>query len=168
MTRGIRSAEPPGNSTPSRVRRALLDRLELRVGVPQLVDDLRDHRVVDRPDLRREPEVLVIAELHLGPDLDHGLEEQRLPLLGLGDLDLGAGQRDDVLVLDRLAEGILHQMVDRIVENGRRPENPLEHEARGLARPEPRHANLAREAADRLVHCPAQAFGWQLELELEA
>ena len=75
------------------LRAAILDRGERRVLVAQLLDDLVDPGVVDGLDLGREVEVLVVAELDLGADLDGRLEDERLALLGLDDLDVGVGQR---------------------------------------------------------------------------
>ena len=80
------------------LRPAILDRRERRVLVAQLVEDLVDARVVDRLDLGPEVEVPVVAELDLRADLDGGLEDQRLALLGLDDLDIRIGQRQEVLV----------------------------------------------------------------------
>ena len=79
------------------LRAAALDRGQRRVLVAQLLDDLVDPGVVDRVDLGPEVEVLVVAELDLRADLDGRLEDERLALLGLDDVDLGVGQRQDVL-----------------------------------------------------------------------
>ena len=68
---------------------AILDRGERRVLVAQLLDDLVDPRVIDRLDLGLEVEVLVVAERHLRADRDRRLEDERLALLGLDDLDVG-------------------------------------------------------------------------------
>ena len=81
----------------------VLDGREGRVLVAQLVDDLVDLGVVDRVDLGLEVEVLVVAERDLGADLDRRLEDERLALLGLHDLDVGVGQRQDVLLDEGLA-----------------------------------------------------------------
>ena len=85
---------------------AILDRRQRRVLVAQLLDDLVDLGVVDRLDLGPEVEVAVVAELDLGADLDGRREDDRLALLGLVDLDLGVGQRQDVLLDERLAVGV--------------------------------------------------------------
>ena len=74
------------------------DRLEGGLGVAQLVEHLLDHRLVDRLDLGLEPEVLVVAELDLGPNLHDRLEDDRLALLALGDLDLGLSQGREILL----------------------------------------------------------------------
>ena len=92
---GIRSDEPPSNGCAvarpderdDRVvavpGAAILDGGERRVLVAQLLEDLVDPGVVDRLDLGAEVEVLVVAELDLGPDLDGRLEDERLALLRL-------------------------------------------------------------------------------------
>ena len=54
-----------------------------------------------------EVEVAVVAELDLGADRDGRLEDERLALLGLDDLDVGVGQRHDVLLDEGLAVGVL-------------------------------------------------------------
>ena len=100
------------------LRAAVLDRGQRRVLVAQLVDDLVDLGVVDRLDLGREVEVLVVAELDLGPDLDGRLEDDGLALLGLDDLDVGVGQRQDGLLDERLAVGVLDEVLDGLVEDG--------------------------------------------------
>ena len=101
---------------------AVLDRGERRVLVAQLLEDLVDPGVVDRVDLRAEVEVPVVAELDLGPDLDRRLEDERLALLGLDDLDVGVGQRQEVLLDERLAVRLLDEVVDGVVEDGARAE----------------------------------------------
>ena len=91
-----------------------VDRLQAGLAVAQLVDDLLDHRLVDRLDLGLEAEVLVVAELDLRPNLHGRLEDDRLALLPLGELDFGQRQRREVLLDDRLAEGILDELVERL------------------------------------------------------
>ena len=59
----------------------VLDRLEDRVLVAQLVEDLLDLLVVDRLDVGREVEVAVVAEANRGPDLDERRVDERLALL---------------------------------------------------------------------------------------
>ena len=105
---------------------AVLDRGQRRVLVAQLLDDLVDAGVVDRLDLGAEVEVLVVAELDLGPDLDRRLEDERLALLRLDDLDVGVGQRQEVLLDEGLAVGRFDEVLDGVVEDGAR--------ARGRAR----------------------------------
>ena len=96
--------------------------------------------VVDRLDLGRELEVRVVAELHLGPHLDRRLEPERLALDGLDDLHVRVRQRHDVLLDDRLAIRVLHEVLDGLVEDGARPEDALEDRPRapcpgGIRRP---------------------------------
>ena len=111
-----------------------------RVLVAQLVDDLVDPVVVDGLDLRPEVEVLVVAELDLGRHLDGRLEDERLALLGLDDFDVGVGQRQEFLLDQRLAIGVLDEVLDGLVEDGARAEVSLEDRARRLARAEAGHA----------------------------
>ena len=68
---------------------AVLDRLERRLLSRSSSTTFSTIVVVDGLDLGLEREVLVVAELDLGPDLHGRLEDERLALLGLGDLDLG-------------------------------------------------------------------------------
>ena len=130
---------------------AALDGRQRRVLVAQLLDDLVDLGVVDRLDLGPEVEVLVVAELDLGADLDGRLEDERLALLGLDDLDVGVGQRQDLLLDEGLAVGVLDEVLDGLVEDRARPEVPLEDGARRLARPEAGDARPARQPADGVV-----------------
>ena len=88
------------------LRAAALDRGQRRVLVAQLLEDLVDPGVVDGLDLGPEVEVLVVAELDLGRHLDGRLEDERLALLGLDDLDIGVRQRQEVLLDHRLAIGV--------------------------------------------------------------
>ena len=144
---------------------AALDRGERRVLVTQLLEDLVDAGVVDRLDLGSEVEVLVVAELDLGRDLDGRLEDERLALLGLDDLDIGVRQRQEVLLDHGFAICVTDQVLDRLVENGARAEMALENRSGGLARPEARHARPARQATDRVVDGAAEPLGRQLDLE---
>ena len=169
MISGIRSAEPPSNGMPSRralvlddgvvavLGAAVLDRGEGRVLVAQLLDDLVDLGLVDGLDLGLEVEVLVVAELDLGPDLDRRLEDERLALLGLDDLDVGVRERQDRLLDERVAVGRLDEAVDGLVEDGAVAEDGLEDAARRLAGPEAGDAGPLREGPDGLADGPVEA-----------
>ena len=147
------------------LRAATLDRRERRVLVAQLLEDHVDPGVVDRVDLGTEVEVFVVAELDLGRDLDGGLEDERLALLGLDDLDLGVGQRDESLLGEGFAVGILDEVLDGLVEDRARAEMTLEDGAWRLARPEPGDPGPARQQADGGVDGAAQPLGGELDLE---
>ena len=146
MISGIRSAVPPSNGVPSRVPSvldhrvvavlcaAVLDRGEGRVLVAQLLDDLVDLGVVDGLDLGPEVEVPVVAEGDVGPDLDGRLEDERLALLGLDDLDVGVRQRQDRLLDERVAIGGLDEAVDGFVEDGAGAEDASSTRPRALCR----------------------------------
>ena len=113
---------------------ATVDGLKAGLAVPKLVDDLLDHRLVDCLNLGLEAEVLVVAQLDLRPNLHGRLEDDRLALFGLGDLDLGRSQRREILLAYRLTEGILDEELDRLVQDGGGAENALDDRPRGLAR----------------------------------
>ena len=176
---GIRSDVPPSNGSPSRVPdegddrvvavlgAAALDGRQRRVLVAQLLDDLVDPGVVDRVDLGPEVEVLVVAELDLRADLDDRLEDERLALLGLDDVDLGVGQRQDVRLDEGLAVGVLDEVLDGLLVDHARPEVPFQDGTRGLARTEPRDARPARQPADGVVRGAGETVGGQLDLELD-
>ena len=149
------------------LRAAAFDRGEGRVLVAQLLEDLVDARVVDGVDLGTEVEALVVAELDLGRDLDGRLEDERLPLLGLHDVDVGVGQREDVLLDEGLAVGVLDEVLDGVVEDRAGPELALEDGPRGLARSEARDLGPARQVAHGVVDRPAEALGGKLDLELD-
>ena len=112
--------------------------------------------VVDGLDLGPEVEVLVVAELDLGPDLDGRLEDERLALLGLDDLDVGVGERQDRLLDERVAVGGLDEAIDGLVEDGAGAEDGLEDAAGRLARPEAGDAGPLREGADGLADGPVE------------
>ena len=177
MISGIRSVVPPSNGTPSLVpakpmtaqspsfAAALLDRRERRVLVAELVDDVVDLGLVDGVDLGRELEVLVVAELDLRADLDGRLEAQRLALDRLDDLDVRVRQRDDVLLDDRLAVGVLDEVLDGLVEHRAGPEDALEDRPRGLAGPEAGDPGAPGQAADGVADGAVELVGGDLDLE---
>ena len=140
---------------------------ERGVLVAQLVDDRRHLGVVDRLDLRREVEVAVVAEGHLRRDLDERREPERLALLGLDHLDAGLDQGHDPPLHEHLAIGLLDEQVARLVEDGLRPEDPLEHEPGRLAGPEPGDLGASGEPPDGLVDRPIEILGRELDLELD-
>ena len=131
------------------LRRAVLDRRELGVLVAQLLDDLVDLGLVDRLDLGREVELRVVAELDLGADLDGRLEAQRLALLGVDDLDVRVGERDDPLLDDRLAVRVLDEVLDGLVDDRGGAEDALEDRPRGLAGTEARRPACGGTGARR-------------------
>ena len=144
---------------------AALDRGERRVLVAQLLEDLADLGVVDDVDLGPEVEVLVVAELDLRADLDGRLEDERHPLLGLDDVDVGVRERDDVLGDERVAVRVLDEVVDGVVEDRARTEVSLQDGAGRLARTEAGDAGALGEVPDGLVHGAADALRWDLDLE---
>ena len=169
---------PPSNGSPSRrpderddrvvpvLRAAVLDRREGRVLVAQLLDDLVDPGVVDGLDAPgRTGSSRSRRASTSGPDRDGRLEDERLALLGLDDLHVGVGQGQDVLLDERLAIGVLHQVVDRLVEDDARAEVALEDRSRRLAGPEAGDAGPAGEGADGRVKGRVQALGGDLDLE---
>ena len=96
-----------------------------------------------------------------------GPEDERLALLGLDDLDVRVRERHDVLAAKGLTIGVLHEVVDGLVEHDTGSEMPLEDGSWRLARAEARNARPAGERADGGVERPVQAFGGQLDLELD-
>ena len=126
---------------------SILHVLQAALTVAQLVDHLLDHRLVDRLELRLEAEVLVVAELDVRPNLHGGLEDDRLALFALGDLDFGRRQGREVLLDDCLAEGIVDELFEGFVEIAVGPRNRLEHHSGRLAGSEAGNAGLTRQAA---------------------
>ena len=161
----VPAALEPDDRPVAVLRRAVLDRGQDRVLVAQLVDDLVDLVRRDLLDLRREVEVRVVAERDLGPDLDGRLELEGLALLRLDQLHVRVGERDDPLLDDRVAVGVLDQVLDRLVEHGGGSEDALEDRSRGLARPEAGDARAAREAERGIAHGAVQPVGGHLDLE---
>jgi len=147
---------------------AAFHRLQVGLAVAQFVHHLLDHRLVDGLDLGLEREVLEVAELDLRPDLQGRLEDDRLALLGLGDLDLGRSQRHDLLLAHGLAHGILDEEIDGFFHDRRGTDHSLDDGPRRLAGPESRDAVLLRKAASGVVQRAGQALGRELELHLEA
>ena len=149
------------------LRTAVFHGGEGRVLVAQLLHDLVDASVVDRLDLGLEVELLVVAERHLRADLDGRLEDDRLALLRLDDVDVGVGERQDLLLDQRLAVGRLHEVLDGVVEDGARAEGALEDRPRRLPRSEPGDARASREVLDGLADGAIEPLGRNLDLELD-
>ena len=94
----VAGPDEPDDRVVARRRGPVLDRSQRGVLVAQLVDHGGDLGVVDGLDLRREREARVVAELDLRWDLHDRREPERLPLLGLDDVDGGLRQRDEALL----------------------------------------------------------------------
>src|SRR6185295_3070432 len=98
------------------------------------------------------------TELDLRANLDRRLEDDRLALLRLDDLDVRVRQRQDRLVDERLAIGIVDEVLDGLLEDDSGPERALEHRARSLAWAKARDARAARQPPDGVVDGTAQAL----------
>ena len=174
---GIRSAVPPSNGTPSFVPakpmtaqspfRAPRSSTAARVAFwsASSPSDLVDLLVVDGLDLRGEVEASVVAQLDVGPDLDRRLEHDRLAFLGLYDLDVGVRERDDPLLDDRVAVGVLDDALHRLVQHGAGAEDALEDRSRGLARPEAGDLRAARQALHGVADGAVEPVRGDLDLE---
>ena len=140
---------------------------ERRVLVAQLLDDLVDPGVVDGLDLGPEVEVLVVAELDLRADRTVALKTSGLPS-SAWTISTSAFASGRMSSLDeRLAVGVLDQVLDGLVEDDARAERSLEDGARRLAGPEARHAGAAREPADGIADRAVEAIRGKLDLELD-
>ena len=133
--------------------------------------DALDLGVVDRHDLGLEREVGVVAELHLGAQRHGRLVAERLPLLGLDDLDLGAADDEDVGVvggaLRPLAVAGLDERLDGLVPDRALAQDTLEHAARGLAGAEPGDAGALAQAAGGVGDGARDAIDGELHLDDE-
>ena len=87
--------------------------------------------------------------------------------LGLDHLHVGVGQGDDVFRDDRVAVGILHEVVDRFVQHDARPEVALEDRPRRLARSESGDPGATREGAHGGVKGSVESIRRDLDLELD-
>ena len=119
-------------------REALAQRLHLLLDV--LVGDL------DVLDLRLD--AVVGGDRELGLDVDLGGELQHVVVVELGDLDLGLRERLERVLLQRLDVRLRQQLVDRLVEDGRAADLPVDHGRRDLAAAEAGDVDLL---GDRLV-----------------
>src|SRR5207302_413011 len=82
--------------------------LEVGEALPQVVDLDVDLRVEDGRVLDGDLEGVVALDLDLGPDLDDGVELDVALLLPGGDLELGRGDRVEILGLDGLQVVVGH------------------------------------------------------------
>ena len=98
-------------------REALAERGHLLVDVV-----VGDREVVD---LRGQ--VVVRRQGDLGLDVDLGGELERLVVLEAGDLDLGLGQRLEVVLLEGLDVELRQRVVDRLVEDGAATDLAVDH-----------------------------------------
>ena len=81
------------------------------------------------------------------------------PSSACDDVDVGVGQRQDLLLDEGLAVGVLDEVLDGLVEDRAGAEVALEDRARRLARTEAGDPRPAREAADGVIDGAAEAFG---------
>ena len=144
---------------------AVLDGRQAAVLVAKLLDDAIDLGVVDGLDLGPEIEVLVVAENDLGADLDGRLEDERLALLGLDDLDVRVREGQQRLLDEGVAVRVLHEPVDGFVEDGAGAEDRLEDAAWRLAGPEAGDSRPLRERSDGLADRAVKAIGRDFDLE---
>ena len=100
-----------------------------------------------------------------GPDLDRCLEDERLALLGLDDLDVGVREGQDRLLDERVTVGRLDEPIDGLVEDGTGAEDSLEDRPRRLSRPEAGDTGSSAECSDGLVDGAAEALGGDFDLE---
>ena len=109
----------------------------------------------------------IVPEFDLRSNVECCVEDERLALLGLLDLDLRLVERQDCLLDERVAVGVLDEVIHRVLEHGAGAEHPIEHEAGRLPGPEARHLRAPREMADGGVDRSRQPLRWQLDVELD-
>ena len=107
----------------------------------------------------------VVAELDLRADLDGRLEDERLALLRLDDLDVGVGQRHDVLLDDGLAVRVLDEVLDGLVEDAPGPRTRSRIGRGALPGRKPGDPRAARQAPDGVVDGAVEPVGGELDLE---
>ena len=111
-------------------------------------------------------EVVVRRQVDLGLDVHLGGELQGLVVLELGDLDLGLGQRLEVVVLERLDVELRQRVVDRLVEDRPAADLAVDHHRRHLAAPEPRDVDLLGDGLVRLVEARLELLEGHLDGQL--
>ena len=111
--------------------------------VAHAVDLAVDLVLVGLGPVELDPQRAVARDLHLGPHLDHGVEDDVALLLPGGDLDLGRVDRVDVVVVDRPHVVLGERVLQRLLAADLGAEAALEHLSGGLAGPEPGDADLA-------------------------
>ena len=107
------------------------------------------------------------GSVELGPDVHLGGEGELLPVVELGDLQVGLAQGADVAVLQRLAVKLRHRVVDRLLEH-RAAAQPLVDDARrDVAGPEPGDPDLLAHLAVSLVEAGLQLLEGNLDGQLD-
>ena len=105
---------------------------------------------------------------NLGPDVDLGGEGQLLAVVQAGDLHLGAAQRVQLRLLDRLAVQLGQRVVDGLLQHGS-PADPLvDDPLRHPAGPEPGDAHLPGHLAVGLVDAGLQLVERHSHAQLDA
>src|SRR5207302_2726727 len=122
--------------------------LEVGEALPQVVDLDVDLRVEDGRVLDGDLEGVVALDLDLGPDLDDGVELDVALLLPGGDLELGRGDRVEILGLDGLQVVVGHGVADGPFPGDPGAEMGLEEPAGRLPGPESGDPHLPGQLAE--------------------
>ena len=139
-----------------RVDAAVLDDLQARIAVTQVLDLGIDLGVRRRVDRHRDLEILDRGELHLGTHRDLGREGVVLVLHQGHMLVRLHSKCDEALVLDGDRATGLDERLTRLPEHLVAPDLGVDDGARGFAGPEARQLGVARDGGvhlrDEVVH----------------
>ena len=122
---------------------------EVGEALAEAVDLGVERLVVGRRVVELDLELVVAGEVHDGPDLDDRVELDVALLLPGGDLDLGRGDRIDVVLDHGVGVVVRDAVLQCLLTRDLGPEARLEDAARRLAGAEPGDAHLASELAER-------------------
>ncbi len=117
---------------------------------------------VDRRGQRRE-----VRQVELGAHVDLGGELDQVAVLQLGHLDLGLGQRVQVVLRDGLAVELRQRVVQRLLDDGPAAEPLVDHHRRHLALAEAGDVHRLRDLAVGLVQAGLEVVERHLDDELD-
>ena len=108
-----------------------------------------------------------VGHLELGTHVDLGGELDEVAVLELGDLDLGLGQRGQLVGGDGLAVEARPGVVERLLDDHAAPEALVDDHRRHLAAAEAGHVDRARDVGVRLVQAGLEVGEGDLDGDLD-
>ena len=142
--------------------------LELGVPLPEAVDELVDLELsrLDGGLVHPDATVLLGLQGEPGANLHRGGEPQRLALLQLADVDVGVGDRSQVVVAERPQVVGRQELVQELVHDVVPAKTGVDDLLGHLALSEPGDADVAGHLAIGPVQVPSELLGLDLNGQL--